>query len=195
MSFGLWYTLPTLIYYCIHKATLDNLKPNLHPWTIRWCGPIWDLLQKIILSKQSSIVWCHYDYLSAPDQGASPNSNRKYQACLICMTLDRAASDVIPTIANESEQASPTRCCVLLDKTWQPQTCHESRKHHPSFFILYFSMWNRTHARRANLQRWLSSICFSSQVTFDLASLCKITCHCKIVPTIIKCVVSWSGRI
>ncbi len=61
---------------------------------------------------------CHYDYLSAPDRdGVSPNSNRKYQTCLTCLiftTLDRAASDVIPVIANESEQASLTGCCLLL---------------------------------------------------------------------------------
>ncbi len=33
---------------------------------------------------------------------------------LIFTTLDRAASDVIPAIANESEQASLTGCCMLL---------------------------------------------------------------------------------
>ncbi len=150
----------------------------------------------IFCPKKSSIVWCHYDYLTAPDEdGASPNSNPKYQTCLIFTILDRAASDVIPAIANESKQASPT-CCVLLAETWQLQTCYESRGHHPySFFILCFSLWNRTRARRASWQRWLSSICFSSRVTFDLASLREITCHCEIVPTIDKCVVSRSGRI
>ncbi len=40
-----------------------------------------------------------------------------------------------------------------------------------------------------------SSICFSSLVTFDLASLHEITCHCEIVPTIFKCVVSRSDQI
>ncbi len=39
-------------------------------------------------------MWCHYDYLSAPNRdGASPNSNRKYQTC---------------------RSTQITGCCVLL---------------------------------------------------------------------------------
>ncbi len=64
----------------------------------------------------------------------------------------------------------------------------------PIFFsILCFSLWNS--AGRASWQHWLSSICFSPLVTFDLTSVREITCYCEIVPTIIKCVVSCSGRI
>ncbi len=83
--------------------------------------PNLQLFTSDLLSKESSIVWCHYDYLTAPDRdGASPNLNHKYptlyiiQKCLIFTTLDWAASDMILTLANESKQVSPTRCCVLL---------------------------------------------------------------------------------
>ncbi len=81
-------------------------------------------------------------------------------------TLDRAASDVTPAIANERERASPTWFCVLLiAEAWQPQTCRESRKQSPMFFsILCFSLWNRTRARRASWQRLLSLFFFSSHV-------------------------------
>ncbi len=54
---------------------LEDFKPDfkadLHPrFTAR----------KRFFVQKSSIVWCQYDYSSAPDQdGASPNSNRKYQ--------------------------------------------------------------------------------------------------------------------
>ncbi len=100
---------------CKAGCTLEDFKPDLHPQTIGGCGQIRGLSQAIFLSKKSSIVWFHYDYLTAHDRdGASPNSNRKYQTSLIFTTLDRAASDVIPAITNESEQASLTGCCVLL---------------------------------------------------------------------------------
>lgn len=67
------------------------------------------LLATDFLSKKSSVVWCHYNYFTAPDRVVARTiSNRKYQTCLIFKTLDQAASDVIPIAANESEQASPT---------------------------------------------------------------------------------------
>ncbi len=99
--------------------TLDDFKANFKPICIpEQSGGVarFEACRKLFFCpKKSSSVWCHYDYLSAPDRdGASPNSNRKYQTCLIFRTLERAASYVIPMIANESEQASPTGCCVLL---------------------------------------------------------------------------------
>ncbi len=69
---------------------------------------------------------------------------------------------------------------------------HASWEHCPySFFILCFSLWNRMCSRRASWQRQLFSICFTALVTFDLTSLCDISCYCEIVPKVNKCVVSW----
>ncbi len=80
-----------------------------------------------------------------------------------------------------------------IAETWQPQTCHESREHHPySFLYFVFHCKTETRAQESSWQRWLSSICFSLS-RFNLARVREITCHCEIVPTIIKCVVSWSG--
>ncbi len=86
---------------------------------------------------------CHYDYLSAPDRdGVSPNSNRKYQTCLTCFiftTLDRAASDVIPVIANESEQASLTGCCLLLQL--KPGSHKHAMKAENNTHILFYTLF------------------------------------------------------
>ncbi len=110
---------------------------------------------------------------TAPDRdGAFPNLNRKYQTCLIFRTLDRAASNVIPTIANESEQESPLSLDVVCFYSWSLAATNMPWKQRtsPIFFSILFSLWNRTRARRASWQCWLSSVCFSSLVTFDLAS-------------------------
>lgn len=44
-----------------------NFKLDLHPRMIRWCGLIHGLPQAIFLSHKSSVMWCHYEYLTAPD--------------------------------------------------------------------------------------------------------------------------------
>ncbi len=64
--------------------------------------------RKQFLVQKPSIVWCHYDLLRIKTE------YRRTQTCLIFMSLDRPAFDVIPVIANESEQASLIGCCVLL---------------------------------------------------------------------------------
>ncbi len=95
--------------------------------------------RKWFFVQKSSIVWCHYDYLSAPDRdGASPNSNRKYQTCLIFTTLGsgclwRDTSD------SQWEQASVIYRMLRasIAETWQPQTCRESREHHPYSFVYF----------------------------------------------------------
>ncbi len=153
--------------------------------------------RKWFFVQKSSIVWCHYDYLSAPDRdGASPNSNRKYQTCLIFTIL---GSGCLWRDTRDSQWASkrhlPDVACFY---SWNLAATNMPWKQRTSsifFCILCFSLWNRTHARRASWQRRLSSICFSSLVTFDLTSLREITCHCEIVPTIFKCEVSRSARI
>ncbi len=100
-------------------------------------------------------------YLSAPDRdGASPNSNCKYETCLIFSTLDQSASDVIPMIANESEQASLTGCCASIAETWQPQTCRESREHHPCYTHCY------------TLSRFILRVSVRSRVTFYNHQVC-----------------------
>ncbi len=49
--------------------TLEDFKADFKPDDLRLVASVF------FLSKKSSIVWCHYDYLSAPDRdGASPNS-------------------------------------------------------------------------------------------------------------------------
>lgn len=60
------------------------------------------LVANNILVQKSSIVWRQCGYLSADRDGASPNSNCKW-TYLIFRTLDWAAPDVMPTIANESQ--------------------------------------------------------------------------------------------
>ncbi len=50
------------------------------------------------------------------------------------------------------ERASVTHLMLRAStaEAWQPQTCHESREHHPySFLYFVSSLWNRTRARRA----------------------------------------------
>ncbi len=79
------------------------------------CGLIRGLGLFFFVQKILRCVVFFYDYLSTPDRdGASPNSNPKYQTCLIFTTLDQAASDAIPAIANESELALPTGCCIYI---------------------------------------------------------------------------------
>ncbi len=81
------------------------------------------------------------------------------------------------TRANQWERASNTYRMLhaSIVEAWKPQKCHKIRVHHPySFFILCFSLWNRTCAGRASWQSRLSSICFASLVTFDLTSLPEI---------------------
>ncbi len=143
------------LFLCKAGRTLDNFmadfQPDLHPRMIGGVTRFEACRKQYFVQK---ILYCVVSlyYLSAPDRdGASPNSNCKYETCLIFSTLDQSASDVIPMIANESEQASLTGCCASIAETWQPQTCRESREHHP-YSLLFF-------------------------VTFHLASLREITCH------------------
>lgn len=149
------------------------------------------LLQTFFCPKKSSIYdFIHYDYFT---DGASPISNCKYQTCLIFLTLDRAAHDVRPTMANESEQASPTGCCVpLLLKlgSHKHATKVECWERSPIFLFLNFVVpQSRKCGMRACRQRQLSSIYFSSRVTFGLAR------HCEVVPANNRCAVSQCSRI
>lgn len=74
---------------------------------------IWGL-SLMTLSKKSSIVRYHYDYFAPNCIRACTIPNHTYETCLTFMTFDQAASDMILTIASESEQASPNGCCMLL---------------------------------------------------------------------------------
>ncbi len=72
------------------------------------------------------------------------------------------------------------RCFCFYSWNLAATNMRESREHHPYSFVYFVFHWNRTRTRRASWQRRLSSICFSSLVTFDLASLREITCLCKL---------------
>ncbi len=89
---ALYLSLYTLFSYCgsllerVH--VMDAYKTDLGSQTIFW--------------SKNPLLWRHYGYLSADRDRASPNSNCKI-TYLIFRTLDWAASDVMPTIANESQ--------------------------------------------------------------------------------------------
>ncbi len=62
---------------------------------------------------------------------------------------------------------------------------------HILFYTLFFTV--KQNSRQESQLTTLTVLYLFFFVTFDLASVREITCHCEIVPTIIKCVVSWSG--
>ncbi len=112
------------------------------------------------------------------------------------MTLDQAASVMIPTIANESEQASPTGYCVLL-KLKLGRHKHATKAEyitHILCYTLFFTVKQKAH-QESQLTTPIVLSVFMSLVTFDLPSLREISFHCEIIPTVIKCVVSQSGQI
>ncbi len=59
-------------------------------------------MSQTIFWSKNPLLWRHCGYISADRDGASPNSNCKL-TYLIFRTLDWAASDVMPTITNESQ--------------------------------------------------------------------------------------------
>ncbi len=81
--------------------TLEDFKPDfkadLHPRTIGGCGPIRGLSQAIFCPK---ILYC------VVSLRLFICSRSRQSVAELRQTPDRAASDVIPAIANESEQAS-----------------------------------------------------------------------------------------
>ncbi len=79
-----------------------------------------------------------------------------------------------------------------IAETWQPQTCMKAENiTHILFYTLFFTV--KQNSRQESQLTTLTVLYLFFFVTFDLASVREITCHCEIVPTIIKCVVSWSG--
>ncbi len=175
-----------------HKTSLKSLENIFSQILSQICG-----LSQVIFVQKSSIVWCHYDYLSAPDRdGVSLKSYRKYQTCLIITTLDRSAPAWDPRYPMKaSKRHSPDVVCFYSGHLAAPNMPWKQRTSPICFSTLCFSLWNRMRAMGVSWQHRLSCICFSSLVTFDLSSLCEITCCWEIVPTIFKCAVSWSGRI
>lgn len=97
-----------------HLKILRFFKLNLNFFKSFWtwfarpkdlggCGPN----LRLLLSKKSSIVWCHYDYFSASYRvRASTIPNYDSIDPKLWLRLDQAASDVIPPIANESEHVA-----------------------------------------------------------------------------------------
>ncbi len=100
-----------------------------------WCVSVYEAMKSMSRGKQSQnlciLGWPHTRGFQAVVHFLSKNplscgvipiiylftietERRRTQIVNIFTTLDRAASDVIPVIANESEQASLTGCCVLL---------------------------------------------------------------------------------
>ncbi len=73
-----------------------------------------------------------------------------------------------------------------------PRKQSNEKEYHP--YSLYLVFHRETERMPGELADNVS-ICFSSLVTFDLISLREISCHCEIVPTVNKCVVSRSGQI
>ncbi len=70
------------------------LRPIFIPEQSRGVARFTSCHKRYFCPKKSSIVWCHYNYLTAPDwDGASLNSNSKYiYFFVIFKTLDRAAT-------------------------------------------------------------------------------------------------------
>ncbi len=100
-------------------CTLEDFKANLHPWTIGRCGPIRLLCVSLWLFNCSRLS----------------RSTRTQIWLMIWMPL------MIPAIANESEQASLTGCCVLL--SWNLAATKMPRKQNTSsifFVILFFTV-------------------------------------------------------
>lgn len=164
--------------------TLDDFKPDLHPWTI-WPDSRLDanifFVQKIL-------------YCVVPLQLFICSRSRWsvvfdiYDSWLGCLCRDHRDS--------QGERVSVTYWMLhaSIAKPWQPQTCHESREHHPYSFIYFVFYCETERVPGESADNVDCPLCFSSLVTFDLASVHEIKCHCEIVPTVIKCVF-WSNHL
>ncbi len=146
-----------------------NLSPILRPI----CTPEWS---GFFCPRILCCVVSHYDYLSGPNRdGALPNSNRN-QTCFKHVIKHVIKHDIYDSWSgylwhdSQWERASVTHR-MLRASSRNLAATNMQRTSLIFFCILCFSLWNRTRARRASWQRWLSFICFSSLVTFDLESL------------------------
>ncbi len=111
-------------------------------------------------------MWCHYDFLTAPDRvEASPISNRKYKTCLIFTTLDWADSVVIPMIANESEQAS---CKTKL----MPGEPADDVDHRPFVFLCIYKIILQS----AGV--WIRGLAKSCSVCIQRIIMLDVSCNC-----------------
>ncbi len=112
------------------------------------------------------------------------------------------------------EQASVTyrMLCASTAETWEPQTCHDSRIHHPySFYTLFFTVkQNACRESQLTMSIVFHLFFFSSQVwsresLWDLVSLwnrpynrqvCSLTVwsnHLVCIQRIIRLKIGWNG--
>ncbi len=90
----------SFLFYGTFKA---DFEADLHPRGLARFAACrrWFFVQKILYCVVSLQL-----FICSRSRRSVLELKSKYQTCLIFTTLDRAASDVIPAIANESEQAS-----------------------------------------------------------------------------------------